>query len=137
MDQCLYIGLIEIAAMLFTYSFPKNFFFTRFFYNLISQDGLKIFFIYGLILFIQFHITKAARELWALFDSFKRSYYNLKMVYDEFPFPVFIISRKQYSIYYKNAEADKLYEETRKQIKQNENKNSTSLHSKTIGRKSQ
>lgn len=135
-DQCLIIGLTEVAAILLTYGFPNNFFFTRFIYNIISLDGFKIIFSYFIMISIQFFVTKCARELWALFDSFKRSYYNLKTIYDEFPYPVFVVSRKQYSIFYKNQEADKLFESTKRQVKQNDLKNTISGH-KSIGRKTQ
>lgn len=136
-DQCFYLGVIEIIAILFTYGFPEKYFFTRFFYNLVSKDGFKIFYNFVTFLFLQFFVTKISRELWALFDSFKRSYYNLKTLYDEFPYPVFIVSRKQYNIYYKNAEADKLYETSKKQNKPNDNKSNSNPHSKSLNRKTQ
>jgi len=135
-DQCLFLGLTEVTAILFTYNFPNNYFFTRFFHNLISLDGLKIILTYFIVISLQYFVTKAARELWALFDSFKRSYYNLKTIYDEFPYPVFVVSRKQFSILYKNQEADKLYESSKKHIKQNDLKNNLPSH-KSIGRKTQ
>lgn len=135
-DQCFYLGLTEITAILFTYSLPNHYFFTRFFYNLISLDGFKIIFAYFIVVSIQFFVTKATRELWALFDSFKRSYYNLKTIYDEFPYPVFIVSKKQYSILYKNQEVDKLYETSKKQVKLNDTKNTITGY-KGIGRKTQ
>ena len=57
------------------------------------------------------------RELWALYDSFKRSYYNLRYIYDDYPYPVFIVTRKNdYSILYTNNEAEKFYS-TLKKIK--------------------
>jgi hypothetical protein len=92
-----------------------------------------------IILIFQFYAIKSARELWALFDSFKRSYYNLKIVYDEFPYPVLIVSRKQYHIYYKNIEADKLYEETRKQNRIIDGSNNKIYHSqsRSMSRKNQ
>jgi len=101
-----------------------------------SLDGFKIIFAYFILVSIQYFVTKAVRELWALFDSFKRSYYNLKTIYDEFPYPVFVVSKKQYSILYKNQEADKLYETSKKLIKVNDVKN-INLGHKSIGRKTQ
>ncbi len=101
-----------------------------------SLDGFKIIFSYFLVVSIQYFVTKATRELWALFDSFKRSYYNLKTIYDEFPYPVFVVSRKQYSILYKNQEADNLYETSKKKVKVNETKMTNPGH-KGIGRKTQ
>lgn len=135
--QCFLLGLMEITAILFTYKFPENYLITRFFYNLVSQDGIKIILAFLTNLFVQYYITKGARELWALFDSFKKSYYNLKTVYDEFPYPVFVVSRKQYSILYKNLEADKLYENSKKQNQQADSKQNLTFQSKSFGRKMQ
>ena len=48
--------------------------------------------------------------MWALYDSFKRSYCNLRYIYDDFPYPIFIVSKKNgYNILYNNNEAVKLY----------------------------
>jgi hypothetical protein len=133
------LALLEISAIFFSYKFPNNVMITRFIYNLASGEGFMIFFYYWIILTFQFFSVKSARELWALFDSFKRSYYNLKMVYDEFPYPVLIISRKQYHIYYKNNEADRLYEKTKKQNKILDNTNNKSFqsHLRSMSRKDQ
>lgn len=53
--------------------------------------------------------------MWALYDSFKRSYYNLHYIYDEYPYPIFIVSKKgDYSILYTNTEAENFYSTLRK-----------------------
>ena len=52
------------------------------------------------LLFYFFSIKR--REIWALYDSFKRSYFNLKSIYDDYPYPVLIVSRKQLITHYTN-----------------------------------
>jgi len=74
--------------------------------------GLDIIFyiIFGLIsssiLFMV--IVKSIKEVWALYDSFKRSYYNLNQgLLDSDPNPIFIISKDK-NLLYKNTAATKL-----------------------------
>lgn len=53
--------------------------------------------------------------MWALYDSFKRSYYNLRYIYDDYPYPMFIVSKKNdYNIFYTNSEAEKFYSSIRR-----------------------
>jgi len=52
-------------------------------------------------------------QLWALYDSFKRSFFCLKKnLFEDIPNPIFIISYKQNlsNIFYKNTAAGKLFE---------------------------
>ena len=64
---------------------------------------------FSLILYII--MKKNIREIWALFDSFKRSYYNLSEgILESNPNPIFIISKDK-NILYKNNTASKLIDE--------------------------
>ena len=93
----------------------------RIFYNFFTFKGIKILLIISSIILVQFFFSKSQREIWALYDSFKRSFFNLKNIYDDFPFPVLIISKKApNTIYYKNAEVDLLFQK-RKHKKSNTN----------------
>ena len=57
---------------------------------------------------LYFFTKKTIREIWALFDSFKRSYYNLNEgLLESDPNPVFIISKDK-KILHKNTAASKL-----------------------------
>ena len=74
--------------------------------------GLKLLYycicgsIFSFLLY--FFIKKSIREIWALFDSFKRSYYNLNQgLLESDPNPIFIISRDKI-ILYRNSSASKL-----------------------------
>lgn len=62
------------------------------------------------MLVAQCFLQKSIREMWALYDSFKRSYYNLKYMLDDYPYPVFVVSKKgDYNIIYSNTEGEKFY----------------------------
>ena len=51
---------------------------------------------------------KSIREIWALYDSFKRSFYNINQgLLESDPNPIFIISKDK-NILYKNSIATKL-----------------------------
>ena len=53
-------------------------------------------------------LKKIIREIWALYDSFKRSFYNVNQgILESDPNPIFIISKDK-NILYKNATASKL-----------------------------
>jgi len=89
-----------------------------------------------LCLYVDYGVKRNFTELWGLYDSFKRSYFFLKRcLYDDFPNPIFIVSRKQYeSIMYRNTAADKLYEKittAKKKLKSQPNSNSGNLNNNT------
>ena len=61
---------------------------------------------FALILYIL--LKKSIREVWALFDSFKRSYYNINQgILESDPNPIFIISKDK-NVLYRNNVASKL-----------------------------
>ena len=74
--------------------------------------GLQTFFCSGIGILIAtlFYVIlmKSIREIWALYDSFKRSYYNMNQgLLDSDPNPIFIISKDK-NVLYKNTAASKL-----------------------------
>ena len=80
----------------------------------ISTKQIKFYIIhYGLLgsvfsFLLYFLAKKSIREIWALFDSFKRSYYNLNQgLLESDPNPIFIISRDK-NVLYRNNSALKL-----------------------------
>ena len=65
-----------------------------------------IYFSFALLTFIL--LMKSIREIWALYDSFKRSFYNINQgLLESDPNPIFIISKDK-NILYKNSIATKL-----------------------------
>ena len=55
-------------------------------------------------------MEKPVRRLWALFDSYKKSYFCVKMIYDKFQFGVMIVKKDLSIIYYKNSRFYLIYQ---------------------------
>lgn len=131
LDQTLPFFLIEFLTVLAFIGYPDGFFLTRIFYNLFSWQSIFIILSICIIIAMQYFFCKSQRELWALYDSFKRSFINMRHVYDDFPFPVLIISKKSPNvIHYKNLETDALYA----RVKQMKQIDKTSATGKSYGR---
>ncbi len=83
-----------------------------YFYSINKYHLIKIL-LYGIpgssfIFFLFTFLKKSVRERWALYDSFKRSYYSINQgVLEKDPNPVLIISKDK-NILYKNSSASKL-----------------------------
>jgi len=133
--DCLFFYAIESTVLLSFMDYPESFFIVRLLKNTFSKKLLKIILFNTISLFMQYCLSKGFRELWALYDSFKRSYFVLKNIYDEFPYPIFVLNCKRqayssnqqclsnpfnslynFQINYKNNEADNLFSQVR-QIK--------------------
>jgi hypothetical protein len=91
---------------------PELGLFSRSFQNLFSTDSIIIALFIANSIFFECLKNRNLSELWGLYDSFKKSFHIFKRcLYDDFPNPIFVISRKQYEqILYKNKAADKLHE---------------------------
>ena len=83
-----------------------------YFFSIKSFFGLNLLFIwligpiFTFLIFIL--LKKSIREIWALFDSFKKSYYNINQgIIESDPNPIFIISKDK-NILYRNSVASKL-----------------------------
>ncbi len=107
----LWLMLKGIALLTFT-SRSELSLLSRGFTNLFSSDCMILLFYIVCSILVEWLKKRNLVELWGLYDSFKRSFHIFKRcLYDDFPYPIFIISRKQYDqILYKNKAADKLHE---------------------------
>ena len=83
-----------------------------YFYSINIFPGLDLLYIsiigpvFSFLVFIL--LKKSIREIWALFDSFKKSYYNINQgIIESNPNPIFIISKDK-NILYRNSVATKL-----------------------------
>ena len=91
---------------------PQMMILSVFFYSINKYNPISIIF-YGipgafLIFFIFAILKKNIRERWALYDSFKRSYYNMNQgLLEKDPNPIFILSKDK-NILYRNDTASKL-----------------------------
>jgi len=90
-----HIIFLQIAILFVYFKTVKSF--------LISS---YIYFSFALLLYIL--LMKSIREIWAMYDSFKRSFYNVNQgLLESDPNPIFIISKDK-NILYKNNIATKL-----------------------------
>jgi len=128
MKTCMLYITFESVVLFSFYDHPESYLFVRLFKNIFSKKVFKVIFSNFCAIVLQYSIAKGLRELWALYDSFKRGYFALKNIYDEFPYPVFVLNVKKqnystttqnnlcgfnssynYQIYYKNKEAESLF----------------------------
>ena len=92
--------------------FPQIIIQSVFFYSINKYKSINVI-LYGIpgmafIFFIFVILKKSVRERWALFDSFKRSYYNMSQgLLEKDPNPIFILSKDK-NILYRNNSAVKL-----------------------------
>ena len=91
------------------YDYPNSWFIIRFFKNLFSLKIISIFYLVIISIIIEYNLVKPARRLWALFDSYKKSYFCVKMIYDKFQFGVIVVKKDLSVIYYKNSKAEKFH----------------------------
>jgi hypothetical protein len=124
LEEFIVFYAIELITILSFLNHPDNFFLIRILKNFNTKQSIYLALVVISLLITQYYLAKAIRELWALYDSFKRSYFTMKNIYDDFPYPVFIFNSKRnkevqsnglfnYQMYYKNAEADKTYTQLR------------------------
>jgi hypothetical protein len=120
--------ILEICTFCIFFENDSTNIFSRLFTNLFSYVTLRILFISAFLTILQSILLVGNKELWALYDSFKRSYFTLKNICDELPFPIFILNIKRqltnlpnsaghnliYQTYYKNTEAEKLCNKIKK-----------------------
>ena len=100
--------LITIELLSF-YDHSENWFIIRFFKNLFSIKIITIIYLIFISISIQYNMEKPVRRLWALFASYKKSYFCVKMIYDKYQFGVMIVKNDLSIIYYKNPEAEKFH----------------------------
>lgn len=109
LKSSLIFHLIDGSVLLAFHGHKNNICIKRFFLNVFSQ---KIIITFGYILcsiWLQYINSKPLRELWALYDSFKKSYFSLKSILEDTPYPIVIVKKDLSVIYYKNKELDKCF----------------------------
>lgn len=80
--------------------------------SIFSTNFFLAYFMIFWAAFVEYFIKKAIRELWALYDSFKRSYFTIKKcLMDDHPIPSIIVTNKRpnFLILYKNKQAEELF----------------------------
>ncbi len=97
--------LINNANLLCFYGHKKNNLIKRFFLNLFSNRSIITIFYTFIILFIQTTINKPTKKLWAMFDSFKKSYLSVRNIFNNTSLPVMIVKEDLSEIVYQNQAA--------------------------------
>jgi hypothetical protein len=99
---------------------PDTRIYLRVFYNIISSKLLVLIVQFAFNAISLYFLEKATKEIWALYDSFKKSY-NIfqKCMYDDYPHPILVISKTptasgNRNVYYRNEAAVQLYTNNQK-----------------------
>ena len=109
LSESFHLYLLITNELLLFYDYPDNWFIIRFFKNLFSLKIISIIYLIMLSIIIQYNMEKPVRRLWALFDSYKKSYFCVKMIYDKFQFGVMVVKKDLSIIFYKNSKAEKFH----------------------------
>ena len=108
-NESIYFYLIDSVILLSFHGHRKNFFITRFYKNFFSYNLIYTLYFLFVCFSLQFIYEKSLRKLWALNDSYKKSYYMIKQIFDEIQFGVIIVSKDLKTIFYKNSTVNKFY----------------------------
>ena len=112
--ESLYFYAVEsVIIMAFANQQSSNrMFIFNFFINIGNLFFIQVLFFIGFFFYMEAYFLKGGREQWALLDSFKRSYYYFKNIFDQSPIPSIIIPRvrcEKDQIFNKNIVIDELY----------------------------
>ena len=99
------ILLINNFVLLAFYGHKKNNIIKRFFLNIFSSRFIITNFYLFVTLFIQTVINKPTKKLWAMFDSFKKSYLSVRNIFNNISLPVMIVKEDLSEIVYQNPAA--------------------------------
>ena len=101
------IGLLLInnLNLLSFYGHNNVNFFKRLFLNIFSERFIITFFYSFATLLVQNLINKPTKKLWAMFDSFKKSYLSVRNIFNNISLPVMIVKEDLSEILYQNPAA--------------------------------
>ena len=97
--------LINNLNLLAFYGHKNSNVIKRFFLNVFSVRFLITFFYLFATILIQSSINKPTKKLWALFDSFKKSYLSVRNIFSNINLPVMIVKEDLSEIVYQNPAA--------------------------------
>lgn len=132
-ESSIYFIIHTIVGFCLLENSPGESLFRRFFHNFFSMNGVNLISLAIFLILCQGALTLGNKQLWALYDSFKKSYFTLKNISDDLPFPIFVVNLKRqtvqperlnqnsssncfysFIILYKNSEAEKLNTKVKK-----------------------
>ena len=110
-----YFGLDSFFLLSF-YGYKNIFFIRRLILNFFSQRLIISIFYFLISLFIQGLFNNPRKKLWAMYDSFKKSYFSVRSIFDNISLPLMIINQDLTTIYYKNPAAESFCQIYRKEL---------------------
>ena len=103
--NCIILTSLNNLILLSFYDIKKENFIKRFFLNLFSFRSIISIFYLIVTLLIQKSINRPNKKLWALFDSFKKSYLSIKNIFNNISLPIFIVKQDLSEIVFQNPSA--------------------------------
>ena len=103
--QSAFILLINNTVLLAFYGHKNNNMIKRLFINIFSNRFLNTIFYSFVTILIQTLINKPTKKLWAMFDSFKKSYLSIRNIFNNITLPVMIVKEDLSEILYQNPAA--------------------------------
>ena len=97
--------LINNLNLLCFYGHNNKNLFKRLFLNIFSNRFIITIFYSYITLLIQNSINKPTKKLWAMFDSFKKSYLSVRNIFNNISLPVMIVKEDLSEILYQNPAA--------------------------------
>ena len=103
--KSLILCLINNLNLLFFYGHKNYNLFKRLFLNMFSNRFIVTIFYTFVVIFMQNIINKPTKKLWAMFDSFKKSYLSVRNIFNNISLPVMIVKEDFSEIVYQNQAA--------------------------------
>ena len=103
--KCIFLTLIHNFILLGFYGHKNRNVIKRLYLNIFSFRFIISLFYLFVTLLIQKSINKPTKKLWALFDSFKKSYLSIKNTFNSIEFPIFIVKEDLNDIVFQNQSA--------------------------------
>ena len=113
--SALFFGLDSVMLLSF-YGYKNEFFLKRLISNFFSQRLIISIFYFMIAIFIQGIFNNPRKKLWAMYDSFKKSYFSVRSIFDNISLPVMVINQDLTTIYYKNPAAETFCQTYRKEL---------------------
>ena len=103
--KCIFLTFINNFILLGFYGHKNKNVIKRLYLNVFSFRLIISIFYLIVTLLIQKSINKPTKKLWALFDSFKKSYLSIKNIFNSISFPIFIVKEDLNEIVFQNQSA--------------------------------
>ena len=103
--KCITFTLFNNLFLMAFYNHKNSNILKRFFLNVFSFRFIVSIFYLFVTLIIQKSISKPLKKLWAMYDSFKKSYLSIKNIFNNISLPIFIVKNDLSDIVFQNPSA--------------------------------